>query len=199
MSVTIKVNSTFPAVIARMRKLPGDVGAKALRRALARTMVTAKRDMTNEIHSEYAFRTKSEINEKLFVSKPRVSPDGFEISASLSSRSKRGRSLNLVRFVVGDRTRNRPRGTQIKLRIKRRGGIKHIKGAFLVPSKQGGPMFLARRVGKQRLPIEPLQTIDVPQMFNNRRLNARVVSRIEQTLSVRFDAEAKFYLARYRG
>ena len=195
MAMQISITSTFPAVIAKLKQLPPQVGARALKRSLDRTMVTARKDMSDAIYKEYAFRNKKDVNEKLFVQKPRVSPGGLQIEASLYSRSKRGRSLNLVRFVIGDRTKNRRTG-QIKLRIKRNGGIKTIPGAFLMPSKKGGSMFLARRVSKARLPIEPLQTIDIPQMFNKRTLKARVVRTIEATLGRRFDAEAKFYLAR---
>jgi hypothetical protein len=41
-----------------------------------------------------------------------------------------------------------------------------------------------RRVGKGRLPIEPVQVIDVPQMFNARRVNEKVRARMQQQLLV---------------
>jgi hypothetical protein len=41
-----------------------------------------------------------------------------------------------------------------------------------------------RRTGQGRLPIEPMQVIDVPQMFNTRRINERVRERMEQQLLV---------------
>jgi hypothetical protein len=196
MSVTISISSTLPAVMARMRQLPAEVGAKAMRRALDRTMTTARKEMSDAIYSEFALK-KKDINEKLFINKPKVSPGGLQIEARLFSSSKRGRSMNLVRFVVGSRTKNRKRG-DIKLRIRRNGGTKTIKGAFLAPSTKGGPMFLAVRLGRTRLPIEPKQVIDIPQMFNTRRINSRVVKKIATTLGVRFEAEARFYLSRLR-
>lgn len=193
MTISISINSTFPQVIARLQQLPKEVGNKAMKRALDRTMVTARKTMGDEIYKEFALK-RGDINSKLKITKAKGS--ALEITASLFSRNPNNRrSLNLVRFVVGNRTRNRKRG-QINLRIKRQAGLKQIKGAFLMPSKKGGPMFLARRTGKPRFPIESLQTIDVPQMFNTRRLNVRVVNAIEKHLGVRFEAEARFYLSR---
>jgi hypothetical protein len=50
------------------------------------------------------------------------------------------------------------------------------------------------RVGAKRLPIKPLQTIDVPQMFNTRRINLRVRKRIEQELPELMRRELRFLL-----
>jgi hypothetical protein len=197
MAISISIESSIPDVFQQLARLPTEVGAKAMRRALDRTMVTARKEMGDAIYGEFALR-KSDINQKLFVTKPRVRSGGFEIEASLFSKGKGGRrSMNLVRFVVGSRTKNRKRG-QIKLRIRRDAGLKTIKGAFLAPTRGSG-MFLARRIGKERLPIEGLQVIDVPQMFNTRRLNSRVVRKIQAVLGERFEREAQYYLARYQG
>lgn len=196
MTVQISISSTLPRVMDQMRRLPAQVAAPAMRRALDRTMVTARKDMTDAIYGEFNLR-KGEIRAKLNVSKPRVSKGGLEIEARLFASGRR--AMNLVRFVVGDRTRNRKRG-QIGIKIKRGGPRKTIPGAFLAPTRgKGTGRFLARRIGKDRLPIEALQTIDVPQMFNTRRLNARVVKKIEAVLADRFDREARYYLARWRG
>lgn len=49
-------------------------------------------------------------------------------------------------------------------KIKRNGPRKLIPGAFLI--NDGKTVMI--RVGKQRLPIKALQTINVAQMFNTR-------------------------------
>lgn len=196
LSIQIRIETSLPRVFAEARRLPVEVAAPAMRRALDRTMVTGRRAMADAIHAEYNLR-KGEIRAKLNVAKPRVSSNGLEIEARLYATGRR--AMNLVRFVVGDRTKNRRRGRHISIRVKRGGPKKVMRGAFLMPTGgKGGGMFLARRLGKARLPVEPLQVIDVPQMFNARRLNARVVRTIERALAERWDREARFYLARWQ-
>jgi len=48
-----------------------------------------------------------------------------------------------------------------------------------------------------RLPIKALQTIDVGQMFNTRRINAKVVQLIEARFPDIFANEARFFTARF--
>lgn len=58
----------------------------------------------------------------------------------------------------------------LAVRIKRR-GARVIFGKGFIANK-GRTAF--ERVGKERLPIRALQTIDVPQMFNARRIKGKV-------------------------
>ena len=81
-----------------------------------------------------------------------------------------------------------------KLRVKvKRGSTKPLPGAFI--GNKGRTVF--RRVGKKRLPIEPVQTIDVAQMFNTRRINEVVLATINARLPEIFEREAAFYLQRF--
>ena len=59
---------------------------------------------------------------------------------------------------------------ELRFQIKRGGGKKMIKGAFI--GNKGRTVFI--REGKERTPIRALSTIDVPQMFNAQRINAPV-------------------------
>ena len=56
---------------------------------------------------------------------------------------------------------------ELRFQVKRSGGKKLIKGAFI--GNQGRTVFI--REGKQRLPLKALNTIDVPNMFNTKRIN----------------------------
>jgi hypothetical protein len=70
-----------------------------------------------------------------------------------------------------------------------------IKGAFI--GNQGRTVF--RRVGKERLPINAVQTIYVPQMFNTGRIKDVVVKLMREKFPVIFEREAKFYLSKWKG
>lgn len=68
----------------------------------------------------------------------------------------------------------------VTVRIKKSGGRKLIKHAFI--GNQGRTMFM--REGTKRLPIKSVKTVDVPQMFNTRHINANVLARIRRDLPV---------------
>ena len=53
------------------------------------------------------------------------------------------------------------------------------------------------REGRARLPIKALQTIDVPSMFNTRRINAKVIAFIKAKLPTIFDNEARYFTERF--
>ena len=68
-----------------------------------------------------------------------------------------------------------------------------IPGAFLI---NGGKTVMIRE-GKSRLPIKALQTIDVAQMFNTKRINAKVVQLIEERFPGIFANDVKFFVSRF--
>ena len=105
----------------------------------------------------------------------------------MESPAKRGRSLNLGSFSA------RPTLKGVTFKIKRTGKRHLIPGSFLI---NGGKTVMIR-TGKSRLPIKALQTIDVAQMFNTKRINNKVVRVIEERFPRIFDSEAKFYTARF--
>ncbi|MCL5459996.1 hypothetical protein M3M33_15265, partial [Loigolactobacillus coryniformis] len=81
----------------------------------------------------------------------------------------------------------------LKFKIKRAGGTVSINGAFI--GNQGRTVF--RRVGNKRLPIEGVSTIDVPQMFNTRRINAAVVAAMRAKFPAIFQRELTFALSKW--
>ena len=81
----------------------------------------------------------------------------------------------------------------LSVKIRRNGGRKVLKQGFI--GNKGRTAF--ERVGKARLPIKPLQTIDVPQMFNTKRINAKVVALIRERFPAIAEREVRFYLQRF--
>ncbi len=70
-----------------------------------------------------------------------------------------------------------------------------IPGLFI--ANQGRTVF--KRVGKARLPIEAVSTIDVPSMFGARRISRRVLDRVQRELGVEVRRAVNLVLSRRGG
>lgn len=171
------------AVMQNLRRLQSDLRDKALSAALNKVGAKAKTEMTRAITDEFAIK-QAEVRPRLSLS--RANKSNLVVVLDPYASRRRGRSLNLIRFLERKislaelRRRRRSGNTQLQFQIKRSGGRKQIPGAFI--GNQGRTVF--RRVGKARLPIEAVSTIDVPQMFNTRRIAGRVLARIDRELGV---------------
>ena len=75
-----------------------------------------------------------------------------------------------TKVTLAERRRRRKAGTlsELRFKIRRAGGQKMIEGAFI------GGRTVFRRIGKDRLPIEALATIGIPQMFTAKKINLPV-------------------------
>lgn len=184
MKVSIQTN--FPQVQARLDSLRKDIAEKALVRSVNRTMDIAKTAMSREIRQEFVLPA-AKVSAALQVRRARFRAGLFGVEATLESPSKKGRSLNLMNF----NAKKVPKGVTFK--IKRGGPRQLIPGAFI--ANGGRTVFI--RTGKQRLPIKALQTIDVAQMFNTQRINARVVKTMEDRFPQVFEREVAYYLRRF--
>ena len=168
--------------------LSDTVRNKVVPRTLNKVVEGARGRMATEISAEFMI-TKREANENLVVRKATFKAGRFFMQAVLASPSgKRGRGFNLIRFVRGKRIVGGWNKAPLKFKIKRAGGTVSINGAFI--GNQGRTVF--RRVGNKRLPIESVSTIDVPQMFNTRKVSAKVVAYINERVPVVFAQELKF-------
>mgnify|MGYP000370142490 CR=1 FL=1 len=123
------------------------------------------------------------------------------------SPTKRGRSMNMVRFLAAVQAAGRAiktRGStakkkqlaalerQIGFAVKRGGGIKTIPGAFV--GNKGRTIFM--RTGSARLPIKAVQVVGVSQMFSSRKIRMRVMDKIEADLQVEVRRAVEMILAR---
>ncbi len=172
---TISIRNNFPEIAAKLDRLGKDVGDKAVVRALNTTIDQGKTQMARQISQEFRVSVGT-AKDRLKVFKASARNGALRFVAILEA-TKRGksRSMNLIAFVnkakVSKASAKRSGRTdlagQLQFQIKRGGGRKSIKGAFI--GNQGRTVFI--RTGKERLPIKALNTIDIGQMFNTRRVN----------------------------
>jgi hypothetical protein len=200
MRIDIKTN--FPEVQRALKDLRADVAGKALVSAVNKTIEQARTQMVREIIGEYRV-TSAYVRERMRLRRASFRAGAFGVTAELSAGGgRKGRSANLINFVSkaqrdaggAKRRKDGTRG-QLKFQVRKAGGKQVITGAFI--GNKGRTVFI--RTGSARLPIKAVQTIDVPQMFNQRRINAQVVNAIKTRFPTIFEREARYYLSRFNG
>lgn len=172
--ITLNVRTNFPEVMAKLSQVSDEIGNRAVVRALNATITQGKTEMARDISKEFRISVGT-AKDRLEVSKASSKGGVYKFEATLeATRRAKGRSMNVIAFVgaLPKRTKN-GKLAQIKFQIKRTGGKKTITGAFV--GNKGRTLFI--REGKGRLPIKAVNTIDIPQMFNTRRIN-EVVQRV---------------------
>ena len=188
----ITIRDNFPEVAAKLKRLEDDVGNKVLVRSLNATIDQGKTQMARTISKEFRI-TVGTAKDRLKVNKANAkqSSVGFEVSLEATNKAK-GRAMNLIAFVeskttLGEARKRAKAGTQsqVYFQVKRSGGKKMIKGAFI--ANKGRTLFI--RTGKARLPIRSLSTIDIPSMFNTKRINATVVKVMREQFEKNFNRE----------
>jgi hypothetical protein len=184
----LSIRTNFPEVQRGLDQLQADLRGVVLMRTVNRTIDLAKTAMSREIRSEFNV-TASYVRERLAIRKATLKAGRFSIEAQLTASGQfRGRrSANVIAFGA----KQVKQGVSVK--IKKAGSRKVIKGAFI--ANKGRTVFV--RTGDKRLPIEPVQTVDIPQMFNTRKVNAAVLRVIDQRLPQVFEREARFALQRF--
>jgi hypothetical protein len=187
--VTLSIKHDFSGVDRMLRDIPDRLQRRVIPAALNKTGAKAKAEMVRAITSEFNIKS-DEVRGHLRLSKATRNVANWMTTLDPFASSRRGRSLNLIRFVeksvsLAEARRRKKSGTlnQLQFQIKKVGGKKIINGAFI--SNKGRTVFV--REGNTRLPIKALSTIDVRSMFNTRRINARVVNRIRQELPIEFE------------
>lgn len=171
--------------------------AKATAMALNKVGAKGRTTASREIRRHYAVKV-ADVNPKLQIVKASARGDlKVVIQPFVGSR---GRSQNVIRFLeksisMVTARRRRKAGTLARARQLKGGGTrlypilhfqimrgeaKRIHGAFI--GNSGRTVF--RRTGAARLPIEPVHTIDVADMFGARKVLVPVLERIEAELPV---------------
>jgi hypothetical protein len=191
--VTISIRHDFTAVQKKLDGLSNDLQKRVIPTALNKIIAKGRTEMTRAISSEFKI-SQSEVRARLRLI--RAKKDFAKWAAVLDpfASERRGRSLNLIHFVEkyvslteGRRRKKNKTLAQLRFQIKRTGGKKVIDGAFI--GNKGRTVFV--REGANRLPIKALSTIDVPQMFNTRRIQSRVIARINAEMEIEFDRAIK--------
>jgi hypothetical protein len=196
--IKIDVRAEFGDVIRRLQRLEKDIQPKVIVRTLNTIGESAKVQARKEISREFNM-SSGEVGKLIRVQKARIKGNVLEVAVIAESR--RGRSLNVVRFVeksvtLAARRRRRKEGTLDRIRVKiKRAGRNKILGTpkwaagkpFIVTANGG--TFVAARTTKERSPIQGVQTIDVPSMFNTRRINDVLLRQIRQQFPREFDRQ----------
>ncbi|MCC2673064.1 MAG: hypothetical protein K0R58_11 [Ramlibacter sp.] len=211
-NVTAKLNAV--ELLGLLDQLHLDVRDRAAVSAVNKAIAKGQTRMVRVISREYNV-TAGYVRERLRIERAKFVRGKAVIAAALVGGGSRGakRSANLIVFTerstslaqAKKRMKAGEGGTyklgsttvskalELRFKIKRGSAPKVIKGAFI--GNQGRTVFI--REGSARLPIKALSTIDVPQMFNTRRLNDEVVRSIEQDFPGIFEHEVKFFTDRF--
>jgi len=201
--IQISMRNNFPEVARRLDHLPEKIANAAMAKALNKTIDQGKAEMARKISQEFRVsvgEAKARLSVsysrwkgplKLYVSLMATRPNG------LHGNAKRG--MNLIHFLVGGVSKRTQKGKlrQLNFQIKRSGGRKQIPGAFVATNKSTGGTAVFIRTGKGRMPIEAKTTIDIPQMFNTKRVNEVVRKVMLEKFRGNFDRELRSILKGY--
>ncbi len=198
----LQISADFKGVQSALNALPGEIRQRVLASAINKTMDQARTAMTREITREFAIPARL-VRERLQVR--RVSPrtDTLDMEGSLSAGNGQRRGMNLIHFLrqsSAAKVQARKRGktgqlSQLQFKIKRNGPAKMVRGAFV--GNDGRTVFI--RTSSTRLPIKPVTTVGVEQMFNQRAINRTVTRVVVDRFPEIFRREAAYYLSKFNG
>ena len=192
----ISIQHNFADVSKRLQRLEHSIRDRALASAVNKTLDQAQTQMVRGIVREFEVKAAF-VRSRLRVRRANKAM-AAQITASLSAsgRAAGKRAANIIHFVekkvsLAEARRRAKKGTlqQLFVKVKRGAPAKPLKGAFI--GNKGRTVF--RRVGEKRLPIEPVQVIDVPQMFNTRRINNLVLAEIRRRFPVIAEREIRYF------
>lgn len=182
-----------------------DLRPKVIQPALNKMADKVKADLARAIPDEFNVKA-AEVRNAVDIRRAR-SGSLEAVVTIFGSSSKRGRSMNLIHFLAAVQATGRAikvRGAkgkkselaalqkQLGFLIKKGGGLKKIDGAFI--GNKGRTIF--QRVGRERLPIKPVQVIGFAQMFKSRKIERRILDTIAREMPVEIDRAIKMVLAR---
>lgn len=180
---------------------------QAVSAALNKVADKARAEVTRQVTARFNIGA-SLVRDSLYLR--RAAAKGGRLTAILNifgSPSKRGRSMNMIRFLAavqaagqaikvrggkGNKKQLAALGQQLGFQITKGGGLKQIPGAFI--GNKGRTIFM--RTGNARLPIKPVQVIGVSQMFRTRTIERAVMDKITAELGVEVRRAVDMVLAR---
>lgn len=194
----LSVASNFPDVARAFAGLENDIRTKAMASALNKTVDQGRTLLSREITARYVV-SSAYVKQRLRVRGASARAGQLRLEASLIGGDGKARSANVIAFVekrtsLAQAKKRRNAGTlnQLHLKIKRGSAAKPLKGAFI--GNKGRTVF--ERVGKARLPIKPVQTIDVGQMMMSRAVYAKVEAFALKKFPELFEREVVFFTAK---
>ena len=209
---TILITTDFLEVERELNVLQEGLGTKALQQAMNRTIERGRTEMTRGITAEFNVKA-GDARAQMRLNKVTRKTSRYDFEASLEAFGRRrgrrsrnvilfdarpapGKGKKVVRFNTpqGWRTRTVAVGGGVSVKILKSGPRKVITGAFI--GNKGRTVF-TRVQGAGRLPIKAVETVDIPQMFNTRRINAKVVQRMGEIFDIEFDRATKLAISRW--
>lgn len=193
-AISLSIKHDWPDLQRKIDLQRKDIADKAMARALNKTIDQGRAEMARRIAAEYRIKI-SDVRQRLAITRARKQGKALELTVSLeATRAGKGRSMNLIAFHTGGgRVLKSGKRQQLRFKIRRDGGNKQITGAFI--GNKGRTIFI--RDGKNRLPIKAVNTIDVVQMFNAKRINLAVREALLASLESNFDRELRVVLEGY--
>jgi hypothetical protein len=195
--ITISVKGDVLPIVNDLNSISKGLGDRALVSSLNKTIAKAKTEMSSRIRDEYNISAAA-IREKLVVEKASRSGDRYAAILSGNPLGSRRRGLNVIRFLnVGATQSATRRGSnnlqaELRFKIKKAGGLKGIKGAFIL-NVPGHPVMRRKRSGDRG--IEGVVTIGVPQMFQAKKVQIPVRRSIGQNFERIFNSDVRYFLS----
>lgn len=194
--ISINVRSTITDIDKRLELLRVELRDKVISAALNKTADKARTEAKRVIVAEYNLKS-SDVNPLVAVRRARAGELRAVIFADRSSHNiKRG--LNVIRFA-------KERKSALVFSIKRGGGTKTIPGAFAIT--KNGVRFVVERIPgttmksrgryagtKHAEKLKGVTTIDIPQMFNARKINAKITKKIVSEFPIEFGRSIGRYI-----
>lgn len=194
----IDIRHNFKDVQKSLETMQAEVRERALASAVNKTVDQAKTQMIRQITAEYMV-SAAYVRERLKVKRASFKQGQFLIQAVLDGSGNKP-SANIIAFVQQFTTlaqikKRRKAGTlnQLFVKVKRGGPAKPLGPAFI--GNKGRTVFV--REGQNRLPIKPVQTINIRQMFNQKKINATVVRMMQEKFPELFAREAKYFIDKF--
>ena len=164
---------------------------KALNTTITRTATRAQTEVSRAIREVYNVKA-STIAEVVTRNVRRTS------ESTVAVLQYRGGALPVDRFASSVRTIRTPRGKRVAVsaRVRKDRGRQVVRGAFPLRGREGPTM---ERTGDDRLPIERVFRLSVPQMLNEQAgIVPRVQDFIERTANIELNRNLRFFEARAR-
>lgn len=201
----VTISADFKDVKQKLNQLSEQLQGRVVSAALNKVAPKARTAMVRQITSEFNL-SQDEVRSRMRIKPASRSADSWYVIldpfGSKRRYASKGTTINLIRFVekkvtLAEAKRRKKSGTlnQLYFRIKKNGPRVTLKGSFIATSRKTGGTAVFERVGKGRFPLEAKQTIDVPQMFNTRRIQAEVMKVIQRELPIEFDRAIKAAIA----
>lgn len=207
--IKIDVRTDISKALAKLGRLKENVRDKAAVAAINKTIAKANTEMVRQITAEFNIKGK-DVRPQLSISKASWKSGKLTATLTAFGRRRGHRSRNVILFGAKQVPGNGPskrvnvrfpdgqwrtiivrEGGGVSVKIKRAGRRKLIPHAFI--GNKGRTVFVRSGDGRS---IKAVETVDVPQMFNMRKVNAAVIDRVKREFPIEMDRALRLYGAR---